>query len=355
MKNKLYINIWDYVDEDYPFQIFVGGRGTGKTYSALSGVTNEENMLQHGIEKFIFMRRTANEMDLLVDSDQRGEGANPFKPINRDFNRNIGMKSIVKNLAGIYNRTVDENERFIHSGAPIGYAVALSTVSSIRGVDFSDSTDLIYDEFIPEKHVKKMKGECTALLNAIETINRNREFDGGSPIRVWLLANSNDIYNPIFVGLGIVSEVERMQRAGKSDRYLKERGLAIHLVNNNEDFVEKKKETALYKLTKGTQFYDMALNNEFSYNDFSLIAHRNLKGYIPICALDNAYLYRKKGDSEIYVCYSPARVPTYHSDQEHDLKLFMQEFGLALNEPLIHGCMIFESYELKQKIVELIL
>ena len=93
-----FINIYDYADTDYPFQIFIGGRGVGKTYSALSGATDPERQ-----DKFIFMRRTQAELDLLLDTD-RGEGLNPFKPINKDFGRNIGMKSLVKNMAGIYHR-----------------------------------------------------------------------------------------------------------------------------------------------------------------------------------------------------------------------------------------------------------
>ena len=84
-----FINIYDYSDREYPFQIFIGGRGVGKTYSALSGATVPERQ-----DKFIFMRRTQAELDLLLDTD-RGEGLNPFKPINKDFGRNIGMKSLV--------------------------------------------------------------------------------------------------------------------------------------------------------------------------------------------------------------------------------------------------------------------
>ena len=63
-----YINIWKYKDEHYPFQIFIGGRGTGKTYSALEGCLNgkiEDN------KKFILMRRTAQEMDLQYRHEDR--------------------------------------------------------------------------------------------------------------------------------------------------------------------------------------------------------------------------------------------------------------------------------------------
>lgn len=347
-----YINIWDYKDEHYPFQIFIGGRGTGKTYSALSGCIDGQHISQE--DKFILMRRTAQELDLLLDSD-RGEGANPFKPINRDINRNIGMRSIVKNLAGIYNRELNEEGKLKHVGEPIGYGVALSTIASIRGIDFSDASDCIYDEFIPEKHIRKMKGESDALLNAYETINRNREFYGKKALGLWLLANSNDIYNEIFIGLKIVDVVEKMIQSGKHDKYIPDRGLAIHLLESPKEFVEKKSKTALYRLTAGSEFAEMSLANNFAYNDFSLVAHRNLKGYVPICAIDNATIYRKKGDREIYVSYANARVPKYNTKTEHEKRRFMADFGLSLYQPFIDGCIIFESYALKAMLLDLIL
>lgn len=343
-----YINIWDYKDIRFPFQIFIGGRGTGKTFSGLSGA------LDLAPDKFIFMRRTAQELDLMIDSEKYGEGANPFKPINKEKNRNVGLAKIVKNLAGIYNRDmIDGKERPI--GSPIGYGVALSTISSIRGIDFSDCTDCIYDEFIPEKHVRKMKNEGGALLNAYETICRNRELAGDPPLRLWLLANSNDIYNDIFIELGIVSDIEKMVRKGKHHKYFKDRGLAVHLIGDNGEFVDAKSHTALYKLTQGSQFADMALNNKFAYNDFSLIKHENITGMRPLCAIGKAFIYVKKGSRNIYISYAEAKTRRYNIDLEQDRKSFYNEYGNFIYKRFVHSLVSFESYELKQTILDLIL
>lgn len=343
-----YLNIWDYKDPAFPFQIFIGGRGTGKTFSALSGA------LDLFPDRFLYMRRTAQELDLMLDSDKYGEGANPFKPVNKLRDREIGFYKIVKNLAGIYDREMVDG-KLSPVGPPIGYGVALSTISSIRSIDFSDCTDWFFDEFIPERHVRKIKAEGTALLNAYETICRNRELAGSPPLRLWLLANSNDIYNDIFIELGIVSDIEKMTRKGKSDLYNKERGLAIHLVNNNTDFVNEKKQTALYKLTAGSRFAEMALDNKFSYNDFSLIRHENLTGYRPICALGKGVIYGKKGDSLLYVSYAAARCPSYDIETEQGRRNFYNDYGRKMHSYFINSRIIFESYELKQMILDLIL
>lgn len=343
----MYINIYDYEDDAYPTQIFTGGRGTGKTYSALSGIVGENP------RSAILMRRTADELELLCDTKET-ESGNPFEDYNLKNYTNYGLQMINSKIAGIYHREVEE-EKLVHVGAPIGLACALSTISKVRGTNFMKYTDLIYDEFIPEGHVKKMRKECDAYFNAYETINRNREFEGLPPLKAWLLSNSNDIYNPIFVGLGIVSIVERMARQGKEHTYIKERGLAIHLLKNTEEFQQKKEQTAIARLTKGTEFYDMAYLNKFAYNDFTNIGYRKLTGYLPLCAVDNAYIYRKKGAHEIYVSYAPSRIGRFNTKVEADRIRFRREIGVWLQPYYVQGDMYFESYELKELLLNLIL
>lgn len=80
------INIWDYLDNNYPFQIFIGGRGTGKTYSALGATTSPEKRNTYNINKFIYLRRTKDDADILQDNEKDGEGANPYKKLNEDLN-----------------------------------------------------------------------------------------------------------------------------------------------------------------------------------------------------------------------------------------------------------------------------
>lgn len=341
-----WLNIYDYEDPAYPFQIFIGARGVGKTYSALYHAPDRG--------KFIYMRRTQAEMDLILDNENKGEGINPFKPINKDRGLDLGFAPMNKKLAGVYHRTRDK-EMLHHEGAPIGYGLALTSVSGIRGIDLSDVKDVIYDEFIPELHVKRISGEAEAFFNAYETIGRNREFFGEDPLRVWMLANSNDIYNPIFVGMGIVRTCEQMINKKQYHFYDAERGLAIHILPPAESYVEAKRQTALYKLTTGTQFAKMALGNAFSYNDFSLIGWTSLQGYKPVCALDNAYIWRHDGLGKIYITYASAKVQTYNSSEKQDVMRFNRMIGQKLRPYYERRDLLFESYEIKEKILTIIL
>ena len=346
-----WLNIFDYADERFPFQIFIGGRGTGKTFSALSGAVEGKCRM-----KAMYMRRTLDAWELSLDT-KTCEGANPYKSVNRIKNCNYGYARINKKLAGLYARESDqEAETVRHIGAPVGYSTALGAVARIRGLDFSEVSDLIYDEFCKEKHEPNMSGEFDALMNAYETINRNREFDGEPPLRMWLLSNSSDIYNPIFVGLNIVHICERMCRAEKEHYYDEKRGLAIHILKASPEFVRKKSETALYRLTAGTRFAASALNNEFAYNDFSLIQSKSLKGYQPICSLSHkTFIYRKKGSNEIYVSYASAQCPNFDIEHQQELRSFYSKFGFKLANLFMKSLISFESYELKSIVLEIIL
>lgn len=350
-----FINIYDTERKELPFQFHIAGRGTGKTYSAIAGVCGDMPTGNIQIGRILWMRRTKDEWEKMQDN-AKGEALNPFKSVNTDFEHNFGMLPMGKGFGGIYAREELEDGKYSYQGAPIGYTTALSEIAHIRGIDLSDVTDWYYDEFIPEKHVRRMTGECDALLNAYETISRNREFKGLPPLRLHMMANSNDIYNPILEGFGLVNICEKMIARGEEHKELFDRGIGIHIYAPRQSFVNKKKETALYRATKGTQFYNMSLGNEFAYNDFSLIGWKSTKGYQPICSLSDATFYKKKGSREIYVSYAPAQnIPSYNRRLNQDKMSFMRDYGIMLKPYYISNRMTFESYELKTKVLEVLL
>ena len=259
-QNSGYVNIAGILSLDIPFNFVVGGRGTGKTYTSL------EYVVENDI-KFMFMRRTQAQADLINKPE-----FTPFKALCRDKNIDIITKPLTKYNAGFYME--DEN-------TPIGYTAALSTISNIRGFDASDVELLIYDEFIPERHERPIKNEGAAFLNAYETINRNRELKGEKPLQVLCLANANDISNPIFMELGLVSKAEKMMRTGKEISVDYNRGIAIFMLNASPVSSLKSK-TALYKLTSGSEFEKMSIYNDFADVDYSNVVKRPLIEYVPV-------------------------------------------------------------------------
>ena len=289
-----YLDTDKIIDMEYPFIFCVGGRGTGKTYGAL------HTAVEKYPGKFQLMRRTQTELDNISNDVN-----SPFKVLNNDFNYGITVKPR-KNHAIIFDAEANM----------IGQMVALSTVSNIRGFDASDIELCIYDEFIPEAHKAPIKNEHLAFLNYYETVNRNRELQGKSPLKIRAFSNANDIMNPLIVGLGLVTPLYKM-RQKQRDLYIdKERGyVLIDLINS--PISKLKSETALYKFAGDGEFKEMSINNDFN-SPLSTPVSRPLKEYIPMLSVGEIGLYKHKSKDRFYVSHTKSgTVPNYElSDTE---------------------------------------
>ena len=169
------------------------------------------------------------------------------------------------------------------------------------------------------------------------------------------MANANDIYNPIFKDLGLVSICEKMKQKGQKDKYLPDRGIAIHLLEDSKELQECRSKRMITKIAKGTTFEDMAYNNDFAYNDFSCVGYRKITGYIPIVSLTDMTIYNKKGSSEIYISYSPAKCPKLDGTRDNERLLFKRKYAQRIYNSFVNGHITFESYEIKARILEIIL
>ena len=276
-----YVNIEGILREGYPFNFLIGGRGTGKTYSALKVAKEEEKL-------FMLMRRTQSQADLISKPE-----FSVFKPINRDLGWNVQVKSISKYNSMFYTEDDEGNQH------PIGYTCALSTLSNMRGFDASDIRLLIYDEFIPEKHERLLKNEADAIFNAYETMNRNRELTGDEPIQMLCLANANDITNPVFESLHLIRIADKMQK-GNADRWTDDRRGIQLIMLHRSPISRKKSKTALYNLTEGSEFSNMAIENDFNL-DRQHIKPRPLSEYRPVCVIGELCIYKHKSDNELYI------------------------------------------------------
>lgn len=285
-----YVNIPALLGGGVPFVFCWGGRATGKTYGAL------KEAVESGV-KFMLMRRTQSQLDLISKPE-----FSPFKTLNHDLDWNVGIVPLSKYNGGVYHmETVDG--KLCPNGAPIGYTCALSTIANIRGFDGSDIDLLIYDEFIPEPHSRPIKEEHEAFLNAYETINRNRELQGRKPLKVLCLANANTLSNPLFLGLGLVTRAERMNRTGQEYSIDTKRG--VMLVNLCRSTIsDRKRETALYRFAGNSSFADMALRNDFcGENERGVIGSRPIQEYRPIVEIGEICIYRHK-NRDLYFCSS---------------------------------------------------
>lgn len=296
-----YLDMGAVITAPFPFIIVISGRGGGKTYGSLK-YCMENNI------KFLYLRRTKTILELITDPRYQ-----PFKRINADTGRNISS-SYGKGIGSFK----DDD-----TGEIIGYAAALSTISHIRGFDGSDIDAIIFDEFIPEPSDRITFNQLTALLNAVETVGRNREFEGRPPIKVVMLSNSDLIYGDIIAGLGIGETLYQMQLSGTE---LVEASPELLLVMPKlEAFKTEKADTALYRLTAGTDYAAVALDNKFPIEDRKLITKQDLRGYKPVCSLAGITYYKEKQGRHWYACTKYSGSPKQYETTEADIKRFIRE------------------------------
>ena len=212
-----------------------------------------------------------------------------------------------------------------------GIGMTLPSIANIRGFNGSAFHDVVYDEFIPEKIVVKRKAEGDALLNAYVTINGNRELEGKPPLRMWLLANAFDITSPVLVELGVVDEIAKMARTGK-EWTLTDSGVFL-CMPKSQRVSEKRAQTAFMKhmmKNKDSKFYQMAMENKFSYNNLEAVHPMSLRGMKPGFKVGDLYCY-KYDDSHYYLCSSPHQSHEEYPDTQagrNTFRLAHPYFGL---------------------------
>lgn len=259
-----------------PFNIVIGGRGTGKTYGFLRYFLERR-------ECVIYMRRTGEQTAITAT-----EEFTPYKSVCRD----LELSYEINHRGKIKYICVEERDEIS------AYFLSLSTIANIRGFDASDCTAIIYDEFIPERQARPIKEEGAALLNAYETVNRNRELTGSKPLEMWLLSNSNNLESPILRELGVMSTCLKMERTKKSLYKDPQKGIQI-IYMHDSPVSARKNTTALYKVAS-TGYKSMALENSFLFDDRG-IRPRPLAEYIPIAVVRGLCIYRHKTEQVFYV------------------------------------------------------
>lgn len=309
---------------------FTGGRGIGKTYGFLNYVRYESPMV------FLLLRRTKTQFDLL-----KKEQFNPFTPIDRDRGEYTAVVA-KRDTATFYRGEPDGDGHIMPTGTPVGYALALSTMHNVRGIDLSDVDIVIYDEFIPEPHERPIAHEYMALLNALETIGRNRELRGRPPLRFVGLSNANRIDNPYYMGMGVARTVATMMEAGREVANIPDRGLCLVHIQHSP-ISAKKAQTSLYKFAGEGEFASMSLDNEFVGATCSNPARPPMVELLPMCQVGEVYIYRRKNNTGYHACAKRSGSPELYLADDTGLKRFRANVGWWLAQALIQGRVSYDD------------
>lgn len=285
-----YLNMEGIIDSGFPFIFIPAARGTGKTYGTC------KYFVEHP-DEVILMRRTQTEIDL--QNDPKGDGTS-FYPVFNDLGHEHHV-SKSKNIGYVFDDT---------QGRHISTNIALSTFANIRGsFDLSKIKKVLFDEFIAESHVKKIKHEGMAFANFYESVNRNRELKGEDPLQCILAANSVNLANDIFMYFDIISHAEQMISNLEEVRIV---GNKLIIIPQHSPISEKKKATALYQAVND-EFSQMAISNKFILNDFSYVKPRSLAEYTCEFRLGDLYVFKHKSRQEFYITFKKGQTAEEYS------------------------------------------
>lgn len=291
MKNDLYtpdgwLNFEHIYNKNAWLNVIIGARQVGKTYGALKLMLDKN--LNH-----VLLRRTTAEVETITATPQ----LSPYAVFEPDYK--VSFFKGGGKICTICDYDTDEHGTMIQ-GKQRGILTSLTQIAHIRGFNGAPYTDLIFDEFIPEKGIIKRGMQGDAFLNAYATINGNRELRGEKPLRVWLLANSNDINNDILECLKLTDDVLYMRRKGKEE-LTTDNGVYI-LQPKSKIILDKRKDTAIMRqISEKSDFYGMAIENEFSYDNNPYVKTMPLTGFTPLWSYDNT-MYCWERSYGYYIC-----------------------------------------------------
>lgn len=324
-KENDYFNLDDIYKADKVFNIAIGGRGTGKTFNTL------DFLIENNIS-FLFLRRSLTQLELITSTDDMS----PIEPVANTRGFSYEIQKINKYLFKII-----VNDEFK------GYMSALNTFANLRGFDMSNIKVLVFDEFIPEKGEKVIKNENAIFFNAYETINRNRELKGEKPLKVFLLSNANTLDSLILDDFGVINYIYKMQKTGQ-ELYIDEKKSILFANLKKSKISELKSQTALYKAQNNRAFNDMAIANDFLFDDNDIKSCKiNCKNFVT--SIDDVAIY--DNGNQLYFCKFKKQ-PCYNSNNDID-KLNIRVFLYPYRKRFLKKQCLFSTLEIKLKVFRL--
>lgn len=319
-----YLNVPEIIEAGYTFNIVLSGRGVGKTFGFLKYMREEAAA---GLGRFAYLRRLQTQIDICGKAE-----FNPFKRLDSVYHMSTTVKSISKYSSGFY---ADDMQL-------LGYGLALSTFGSLRGFDGSDITDILFEECIPKQGEHRLKQEASLLWDAYETINRNRELEGGNPVRLFCIGNSNNTAADLLVDMGLVQRVERMKERGIELYQDKKRSLQLIVLGATAKG-EQKRDTALYRfLGDGSEYSATALDNDPAEEWGRVNRSRPLREYRPVVTVGDITIYEHKSRYEYYVTSHRSGDPPRYGVGPMDLERFKIKYKADLWTAMMKNRVVYE-------------
>ena len=313
-------------------------RGPGKTYSALW-------LCYYSDIKFIYMKRTDKDVNLILKNDNMDFDASPYKDLKRDKGLNIVGVKIDDGIGAFYEADEEGEPKKL-----LCYVLSFNKVQAYKGFGFADCEFIIFDEVIPQKGERIKRSEGENLLDLYMTVSRDRQKRGRKPLKMLLFCNAEEISTPVTKELEIIDDIADMNASGQAYMFT-DRKMLLHHITNEEVPITEAETEGIYEGMKGTAWWDKAFGGYFSGNDFSNVSKRSIRRSIPLIHViyrkHDYYIYYNEEKGRYYMCSTSARCQyEYNLDRENEQKKFWCDFVVDLREACVNEQFKFEKYSM---------
>ena len=313
-------------------------RGPGKTYSALW-------MCFYNDIKFIYMKRTDKDVNLILTNRSDEFDASPYKDLKRDKHINVVGVKEDDGIGGFYLADKEGNPEKL-----LCYVLSFNKVQAYKGFGFSECEFIVFDEVIPQKGERVKRSEGENLLDLYMTVSRDRQKRGRRPLKLLMFANAEEISTPVTNELEIIDDMADLNASGQPT-LLNDRGILLHHITNEEVPIKESEMEGIYNGMKGTAWWDKAFGGYFSGNDFTNVSKRSIKRSKPLLEIKHKthtfYVYHNEEKDRYYMCSIPSKCSyTYDLNRENEQKKFYLDFQIDLMDACINERMKFEKYSM---------
>lgn len=221
---------------DYLWNMIIGERGNGKTYSIKKLFIKK--FIKTG-EQFVWIRRYETEFD--------------------DFDE--FFSDIIKNNEFPEHELTVKGKKLYCDKKLMGFGIPLSKGITKKSVNYSGVWAIAFDEFLIPRgsNYHYLNNEVFRLFDLYETIARLRR------VKVFMMANSISQNNPYF----------REWNIKLKGRFNKINNQLIVEVTDTKEYREVKKCTDFAELVKGTGYDRYAIDNEFIEDNYNFISKKS--------------------------------------------------------------------------------
>lgn len=247
------------------FNMVVGARGVGKTYSAKKKVIRD---FLRQRKQFIYLRRYSSE--LVARNTFFADVGGEFP--DHEF-RIQGHEAQWKNEEGKWET--------------MGWFIALSKAQTRKSSSFPNVYTIIFDEFILEKgYARYLPDETAAFMGFYSTVDRSND-----RVRVLMLANAVSIMNPYFTDWNVSPDHEWWSSKD---------GFVVAHFPNSSTFKEQVSQTRFGQFIVNTSYGDYAIGNEFGDNSEVLIGEKSPEAIYAFTMLTHNGRFSAWIDREVY-------------------------------------------------------